>query len=75
MSRLVIGRRTEPGFPPYLRLVHLARAGHVPPVPPAPRSSTHQRSGRLIAPQVQLSLPGGHAVAAIAGHQAPTRAW
>lgn len=38
VSRLVIGRRTEPGFPPYLRLVHTARAGHVPPVPPAPHS-------------------------------------
>ena len=59
VSRLVIGRRMEPGFPPYPRLVHTARAGHVPPVPPAPR----------ILPATR---PAARAVRSPASHQCTT---
>lgn len=44
MSRLVIGFRTEPGFPPYLRLVHPGAGGTRSPGParaPEPRPSPH----------------------------------
>lgn len=44
VSRLVIGRRTEPGFPPYLRLVHRRGRDTFPRSRPRPTSHSSREA-------------------------------